>query len=86
MDYIIRFAPLFEKQLSKIKKKDQKLFERLKKKIKGIIKNPEHYKPLRNVLKGTRRVHLNPFIIIFSLKNQTLTFLYIKHHDQAYAK
>lgn len=86
MTYAITFSPLFEKQLLKIKKKDKKLFERLRKKIKEILNNPEHYKPLKNVLKGTRRAHLNPFVIIFTLEGKTLIFLYVKHHDKAYAK
>lgn len=66
--YDVRFTPTFEKQLKKIKQKDKVLFERLTKKIKEIRENPHHYKPLRNLLKGTRRAHLDPFIIIFSIE------------------
>ncbi len=84
MDYQIRFTPFFEKQLKKLKKKDKVLFERLTKKIKEIKKNPEHYKPLKNVLKGNRRAHLDPFIIIFNIEANLITFHYVKHHDQAY--
>ena len=56
----------------------------LTKKIKEIKKNPEHYKPLKNVLKGNRRAHLDPFIIIFNIEANLITFHYVKHHDQAY--
>ncbi|MFH1409186.1 MAG: type II toxin-antitoxin system RelE/ParE family toxin, partial [Nanoarchaeota archaeon] len=65
MEYYIRFTPFFEKQLKKLKKKDRVLFDRLGKKLKEIRNNPEHYKPLKNILKGNRRAHLDPFIIIF---------------------
>lgn len=58
--YSIRFTPSLQKQLKKLKKKDKATFRWLTKEIR---KNPEHYKPLRNVLKGTRRAHLDPFII-----------------------
>lgn len=84
MNYKIRFTPFFEKQLKKLKKKDKLLFQRLVKKIKEIRVHPEHYKPLKNVLKGNRRAHLDPFIIIFDVRGDLITMHYIKHHDKAY--
>jgi len=84
MEYKIRFTPFFEKQLKKLKKKDKNTFDRLTKKLKEIRQNPEHYKPLRNVLKGNRRAHLDPFIIIFDVKENLITVHYVKHHDEAY--
>jgi len=84
MDYQIQFTPFFENQLKKLKKKDKVLFERLIKKIKEVKQNPEHYKPLRNVLKGNRRAHLGPFIIIFEIRAGIIIMHYVKHHDKAY--
>ena len=84
MEYKIRFTPFFEKQLKKLKKKDKNLFDRLTKKLKEIRRNPEYYKPLRNILKGNRRAHLDPFIIIFDVKEDLITVHYVKHHDKAY--
>jgi len=86
MAYRIEFSVVFEKQLRKLKRKDKILFERLRKKIDEIVRNPKHYKPLRNILKGTRRAHLDPFAIIFMIKGDEVVFLYVKHHDNAYAK
>ena len=42
-------------------KKDKELARRLKKKIDQILENPEHYKPLRNILKekSTSRLFCN---------------------------
>ena len=68
MDYDLKFTPFFENQLKKLKKKDKALFERLIKKLKELRKNPEHYKPLKNVLKGARRAHLGSFVIIFEIE------------------
>jgi YafQ family addiction module toxin component len=84
MEYQIRFTPFFENQLKKIKKKDNVLFERLTKKLKEIRQNPEHYKPLKNVLKGMRSVHLDPFVIIFEIEGNLIIVHYVKHHDDAY--
>ena len=85
MGYGIRFTPFFEKQLKKLKKRDKVLFKRLTIKLKEIRKNPEHYKPLRGILKGTRRAHLDPFVIIFDLREDLITIHYVKHHDLAYS-
>jgi len=84
MEYKIKFTPFFEKQLKKLKRKDKNLFDRLTKKLKEIRQNPEHYKPLRNVLKGNRRAHLDPFTIIFDIREDLITVYYVKHHDEAY--
>lgn len=80
----IRFTPFFEKQLRKLKKKDRVLFERLVKKLKELRRNPEHYKPLRNVLKGNRAAHLDPFVVVFDIHGDVITVHYVKHHDKAY--
>ena len=84
MEYKIEFTPSFEKQLKKLRKKDKILFERLTKKIKEILENHEHYKPLRDELKGNRRAHLDSFVIIFELKEDLIVMHYVKHHDEAY--
>lgn len=84
MEYRFQFTPFFEKQLKKLKQKDIILFERLTKKLKEIAQNPEHYKPLRNVLAGCRGVHLDPFVIVFEIKGDLIIVHYVKHHDGAY--
>ncbi len=55
-------------------------------KIIEISKNPELGKPLRNVLKGKRRIHVGSFVLFYSIdkKNGTVTFLEFEHHDKAY--
>jgi addiction module RelE/StbE family toxin len=84
MGYLLQFTPSFEKQLKKIKQKDVVLFERLGRKLMEIRRNPEHYKPLSNVLKGCRRAHVDPFVIIFEIKGEIIIVHYVKHHDLAY--
>lgn len=84
MEYDIIFTPFFEKQLKKLKSKDKVLFERLIKKLKEVRMNPEHYKPLGNILKGTRRAHLDPFIFVFEIQGNAVIVHYVKHHDNAY--
>ena len=84
MEYNLLPTPFFQKQLKKIKKRDVVLFERVSKKLEEIKKNPDHYKPLRDDLKGCRRVHIDPFIIVFEISQNVIILHYIKHHDEAY--
>ncbi|PIZ52735.1 addiction module toxin RelE, partial [Candidatus Woesearchaeota archaeon CG_4_10_14_0_2_um_filter_33_10] len=37
-----------------------------------------------NVLKGNRRAHLDPFIIIFDVKEDLIAVHYVKNHDKSY--
>lgn len=86
MEYFFQFTPFFERQLKKLKKKDKVLFTRLGKKLKELRQNPDHYKPLRNVLKGNRAAHLDPFVVVFEVKGNLIIVHYVKHHDEAYQK
>ena len=86
MPYIIKFENALETILPKIKKKDYILYQRIIHKILEISKNPELGKPLRNVLKGKRRVHVGSFVLIYSIdkKNETVIFINLEHHDKVY--
>ena len=58
MGFIFRTEPKFDKSFEKLTKKDDALKERALKKIDEICTKPEIGKPLRNRLKGTRRVQV----------------------------
>lgn len=75
-----------QKSLQKLAKKDKKLYESVMKKILQIASGPEIGKPLRNVLKGKRRVHIGHFVLIYSVDDneKKVTFLDFEHHDKAY--
>ena len=86
MPYNIQFENALEIILQKIKKKDYILYQRIIHKILEISKNPELGKPLRNVLKGKRRVHVGSFVLVYSIdkKNETVIFINFEHHDKVY--
>lgn len=87
MGYFYDLSPRLRKTLKKTLKKDRVLHEAAMKKIQEIIQFPDHYKPLRNVMKGQFRVHLmKSFVLTFKIdyENQVVTFLDLEHHDQAY--
>ncbi|MEM0266722.1 MAG: type II toxin-antitoxin system mRNA interferase toxin, RelE/StbE family [Archaeoglobaceae archaeon] len=66
MSYRAEFSEEFLRIAKKLKDKDPKLFERLMSKIEEIIKQPEHYKPLKGEMKGLRKAHIGHFVVIFN--------------------
>ena len=84
MNYEIKFSKQFEKSAKKLKKKDPVLFKQIQKKLIEIIKQPEHYKPLKNDLAGYRRVHFGSFVLVYTMRDNTIKIISIDHHDKAY--
>jgi mRNA-degrading endonuclease RelE of RelBE toxin-antitoxin system len=53
-----------------------------------IVENPQHYKPLRNVLKGCREVHIASYVLIFEIDDEAKKVIFLKyaHHDDVFRK
>ena len=81
--------PELEKKLIKISKKDKLVYDRIIKKIEEITtsKDVEHYKNLRKNMKESKRVHIRPFVLIFSydVTNDFISFEDFDHHDNIYS-
>jgi YafQ family addiction module toxin component len=84
MDYSIEFSAEFEKSIKKLKKKNKVTFEQIQKKLIEIVENPEHYKPLKNVLAGYRRLHFGSFVLIYTIEGNIIKIISLDHHDKAY--
>jgi len=85
--YSIDTKPKVDKVFSKLRKKDPKQLEIIFKKIEQIIKNPEHFKPLKGDMHGARRVHIDKsFVLVYGVdqKNKIITILDYDHHDNIY--
>ncbi|OIO62937.1 hypothetical protein AUJ83_02010 [Candidatus Woesearchaeota archaeon CG1_02_33_12] len=75
------------KKLAKLKKKDQKQYEKVLKKIDQILDNPQHrYKELHFIMKGVKRVHIGHFVLVFKINhiNKIISFEDYDHHDNIY--
>jgi len=77
-----------EKIMVKLEKKNQALYDQLKKKINEIIQVSEidHYKNLRYDLKEFKRAHVGSFVLVFKYNKQK-NFVYFDdfdHHDNVY--
>lgn len=89
MSYSFSFLPSCEKELTKHVKKNPSLKKAVYKKIKEIILDPYHYKPLRNKLAGERRVHIfKSYVLKFKIdeENNNVVFIFFGHHDVAYKR
>ena len=60
--------------------------DRVKKKVQEIVQNPEPYKTLLHLHGKYKRVHLDPYILLFTVEGEAIEFLAIEHHDKAYER
>lgn len=74
------------KAFKKLRKKDAKQLDAIKKKVDQILNDPLQFNHLRHPLEGLWRVHVGSFVLIYELCKETNTvrFLKYKHHDGTY--
>jgi len=78
-----------QEKIHKACRKNPVLENAIKKKMKEIVQNPDHYKPLKHDFAGERRVHvMKSFVLRFEIdkNNQVIRFLSFDHHDDAYRR
>ena len=82
--------PILRRKLIKISKKDKKAFDRVMKKVFEVVNSLdiEHYKNLRHDMKDSKRVHVGPFVLVFSYDKgkDFISFEDYDHHDNIYQK
>lgn len=89
MSYSMLVSEDCEKDIDKSCRRNSVLKEALKKKMREILENPQHYKPLKYDLAGERRVHImKSFVLKFEVNENTKTvkFFFFGHHDEAYRR
>jgi len=76
--------------LSKLFKKDKKLYDRVWRKIYEIANSydVEHYKNLKHDLKEFKRVHIKEKVLVFKFDkiNNKILFFDFDHHNKIYAR
>lgn len=85
--YTDRYSEDIVRKLIKIKKKDVKHYQNVRKKMDWILANPKHrYKDLHYTMKGVKRVHIGHFVLTFIIDhvNKTISFEDYDHHDNVY--
>lgn len=84
--YTYEIKKKLAKTLKKMAEKDPVRYTEVSNKILLVAENPLIGKPLRNILKGKRRVHIGPFVLIYEIRENEnkILFLEMEHHDEAY--
>jgi len=72
----------FERELRK--QKDEALKNRVRRKIREIIANPETGKPLKFELRGERSIRIPPYRLIYAVEGDTLYLLRFQHREKVY--
>jgi mRNA-degrading endonuclease RelE of RelBE toxin-antitoxin system len=70
--------------MKKLKKKDKVMYDQIQKKLIDLVENPDHYKPLRNIFAGYRRIHFGSFILIYKIDGDIIRIISLDHHDKSY--
>ncbi len=87
--YSDKYSDELIEKLSKIKKKDSKHFEIVRRKMDWILNNPEHrYKDLHHNMKWLKRVHIGHFVLVFLVdhREKIVSFEDYDHHDNIYRR
>ena len=87
MSWGLEVSPEFERDYRKLCGRNAALRHAVDSKVSQILDNPLHYKPLRAPLQGVRRVHVvGSYVLMFEpvTGRQTVRFLRLAHHDEAY--
>ena len=85
--YSLDIKPACKRSINKSCKNNPVLRKAIGNKVREILSNPYHYKPLRYDLAGERRVHiLKSFVLKFEINEitKTVTLIEFGHHDEAY--
>lgn len=84
MDY--DSTPEFDDPFLKLTRKNKALEARLLKKISQILDNPFIDDPKRHGLLHALGSPVNPYVIVYVVRDNIITFLYVGHHDFVYDK
>lgn len=64
MSHDLEIPDHLDKEFQTLSRRDKELLESIHKKIKQILENPYHFKPLRGDMKGARRVHIGGSFVL----------------------
>ena len=85
--YNVYNRPIVDEKFKKLAKKNPKQLEIITKKLQQILEDPYRFKSLSNVMKGTRRVHIDKsFVLVYSIDENSKTVILedYDHHDNIY--
>ena len=85
--YSLEVRESVDRIFSKLADKNPKQMQIIDKKMKQVLENPHHFKPLRAPMQHLRRVHIDKsFVLTYSVdeKNEIVIIEDYDHHDNIY--
>ena len=85
--YVLVFSPIFEQAVRRLKKKKPDLVRELVSRFPKLARTPELGKPLKNVLRTYRRIHIEgSFVLLYEIQGSVVRLLDFDHHNKIYKK
>lgn len=87
MTYSLEVSEEIDRKFDKLFKKNKKQLKIINKKVKQILENPYHFKPLRGDMHRARRVHIDTsFVLTYEVdeNRKVVRLLDYDHHDNIY--
>ena len=81
MSFQLFYSTDFTKQITKYNKNLQ---TQIIKKLKQLESNPELGKPLSNVLKNNRSLHIGKYRVLYSIKDEEIIIAKVDHRKDVY--
>jgi mRNA-degrading endonuclease RelE of RelBE toxin-antitoxin system len=86
MTYKVALHPVVYKSLKNLCKLDRQGYEYVKKRLELLAYKPEMGIPLESELAGKWRVHIGPYVLVYSFDKEKniLTIFVLEHYTRAY--
>ena len=85
--YELVFAPLFQKIIGRLKRKDPDLARAITSHFPKLERDPGLGKPLRHSLRNYRRIHIEgSFVLLYEIQSPIVVLVDFDHHDRIYEK
>jgi len=87
--YSLEISDRADRIFKKLEKRDKIQLGAINEKVKEILANPHHFKPLSGDMHGSRRVHIySCFVLVYEIDEprQVVRILDYGHHDIVYGR
>jgi mRNA-degrading endonuclease RelE of RelBE toxin-antitoxin system len=86
MTYRVAVHPSVSRNLKKLHNSDRPAYDYVKKRLLLLAYKPEMGSPLEAEFQGKWRIHIGPFVLIYTFDSEsnTLTLLVFEHYTRAY--
>jgi mRNA-degrading endonuclease RelE of RelBE toxin-antitoxin system len=86
MTYKVAVHPSVRRNLKKLYSLDRPVYDYVKRRLNLLVYKPEMGYPLGQEFQGKWRIHIGPFVLIYTFDSasNTLTLLVFEHYTWAY--